>query len=295
MASRKIFTTTPLTERLVTGMTKEYDISINDLVNEAIRTHFLPNNEALRKEANLLYEKLKETEEVSEEELKACMARAIESLKDNPVKDVTPMEQVLLHYTNTLPMVHRYDYIQIVDTLQDERMHRLNDILKTLDKDYTLGTREFGERSRSVFKYWDQLYKYSEIYVALSVIIQCETTYRKLDVYRALMLLNWLDKSIDKSCKPITDPFPTELSLKERYYGMRYEVLTYQTDNGYAALSGDDGFEHMSPEIKEYYKHIDKCNLPYYQEVTQEDFDKLQELEAEGRRLFRRLGGRKTR
>ena len=296
MATRKIFTTTTLTERLMIGMAKEYDISHNDLVNNAIKTHFLPTNEALRKEVKFLYGKLEETEDVPDEDIKACMARAIESLKNNPVRDVKPMEQVLLHYTNNIPMDHRYDYIQIVDTLQDDRLHRLNEILRTLDKDYTLGTREFGERSRTIFRYWDQLYDYPEIYVDLAIIIQCETTRSKLDVYRAIMLLNWLDTAIkDHPVEPKKEEFKVNLSLEDRYYGLRYEVFTYQTDNGYAELSEDYDFKKMSPEIKEYYKHIDQCNMPYYRDVTQEDFDKLLALESEGRRLFRRLGGHKAR
>ncbi len=288
---RRIFTENSLTELLLPGMTKQYDMSINDLANKAIENYFLPVNELLKKETNYLYHKLLDGD-ITPEEMKACMARSVTALKDSPIKDYAPLEQIMLHYTNTLPMVHRYDYIQIVDTLQDERLHKLNEILKTLDKDFTLGTREFGERSRYIFKYWNDLYVYPEIYVDLGTIIECEKTYRTLDIYRAIMLIKWLDDEIRKSnCEPAKDEFKTNISLADKYYGLRYEIITYHTDNGYAELSGDVNFANMSDAINEYYKDLDKNHLPYGRDITQEDYESLLALEAEGRRLFRRLGG----
>ena len=62
----------------------------------------------------------------------------------------------------------RYDYINIVDYQQDKILHHLNDVIKTVDSDYVLGTHEFGERCRYIFSHWDELYQYSEIYIALA-------------------------------------------------------------------------------------------------------------------------------
>ena len=101
-------------------------------------------------------------EEIAPEERKATLARCVDILKNYPISDVTPLEQILIHFTNRRGRNLRYDYIQIVDRQQDEILHRLNEVLKTVDKDFTLGCHEFGERSRTIFEHWEELCSYSE-------------------------------------------------------------------------------------------------------------------------------------
>ena len=286
---RKIFQPTTLTNELVEAVCSNRDINISDFTNLAITEYFTPKNVSLKKETEFLFNRINNHEDVSQKELQAILSRCVEILKDYPISDVRPLEQIFIHFTNTLPRVLRYDYITIVDTMQDERLHRLNDILKTLDDDFTLGTREFGERARYVFRYWNELCSYSEIYTALSTIIECENIYSKLTNFRVIDLIRWLDISIQKSeLTPIKTAYPTNISLTQKYYGIRYEINVYHTDNGYCSLSGDGGFERMSPEIREYYQHIMHIR-DIYGEATEDDVQEITALEREGRFLFRRL------
>lgn len=287
--ARKIFQPTPLTNELLEGICSSGDINISQFVNTAIIEYYTPRCEALKREVEFLFERMNNHEDISQKELQATLSRAVEALKEYPISDVRPLEQIFIHFTNTLQRVLRYDYIVIVDIMQDEKLHRLNDILKTVDEDFTLGTREFGERAKYVFKHWDVLCGYSEIYSALATIIDCENIYRKLTKFRVIDLIKWLDIAIQSSkLTPIKTPFETNISLTAKYYGIRYEVSVYHTDNGYCALSGDESFERMSPEIKKYYNKY-MHNDPPHGEATEDDINNIVELEKEGRFLFRRL------
>jgi len=284
---RKIFQPTPLTNMLIDGVCRSNTDTVSEFVNTAIIDYYTPKNEKLRAETEFLFTRIKKQIETSEVELQACLARCVDTLKDYPIRDARPLVQIFIHFTNTLPRVMRYDYIQIVDMQQDKILHRLNDILKTVDDDYTLGKREFGERSRTIFDHWEELCSYSEVYKAMSVLIECEKVYSSLDVFRCIDLIKWLDNAILASDLSPTREFEVKLSPTQIYYGIRYEIAVYQTDNGYAALSGDLDF-HFSPEIKEYYSHYMKLST-LYGEATEEDIKEVQAVEQEGRMLFRRL------
>ncbi len=290
--SRKIFQPTQLTNELIEGICKTNSINISDFLNTAITQYYTPQNTLLKKETEFIFERINNQEDISQKELQAVLSRCVEILKDYPIRDAKPLEQIFIHFTNSLPRVLRYDYILIVDSVQDERLHHLNNILKTLDDDFTLGTREFGERARYVFRYWDVLCSYSEIYTALATIIECENIYCTLTKFRTIELIKWLDISIQTSnLTPNRNHFKTNISLTQKYYGIRYEIIVYQTDNGYCTLSGDVEFKKMSPEIKEYYN---KCSLSgsIYGNVTEDDIQKIEALEQEGRFLFCRLSNK---
>ena len=81
----------------------------------------------------LLYTSKQET--ISPKELKSTLARCVEILKDYPIRDVTPLRQIFTHFTNRSGLVLRYDYINIVNSWQDEMLHHLNDVIKTVDPD----------------------------------------------------------------------------------------------------------------------------------------------------------------
>ena len=291
---RKIFQPTVLTNGLVDGMCKLYGCSMNDFVNDAIKSSMTPVTEALRKEVEIIFTKMENGEDISQREMQGILVRAVAMLKDHPISDVKPLEQIFLHFTNPLPRSLRFDYILIVDSLQDERLHRLNEIIKTLDDDFMLGMRELGERSRYVFEHWDKVCCYSEIYLQLSTIIECEKIYRELSIYRVLDLIKWLDIAIRESkLEPKKERFETNITLTQKYYGIKYEISIYHTDNGYCALSGDTEFSHMSEEIRAYYEKY-MSNRDMYGDATEADIERVRQLEQEGRMLFRRLSNRKN-
>lgn len=287
--ARKIFQPNALTNEIIEGVCGNGGTNISDFMNDAIVSYFTPANHQLKKEVEFLFSRIMDKEEITPEELKATLSRCVAILKDYPISDVRPLEQIFIHFTTKKGRVLRYDYIQIVDNMQDEELHRLNDILKTVDNDFCLGTREFGERSRTIFQNWEKLCSYSEIYTALATLIECESIYYKLDTFRTIDLIRWLDICVSASdLTPIKTPFETNISLSDRYYGIRYEVSVYHTDNGYCALSGDVDFANMSKEIREYYNDYMNCHSPYG-EVTEDDLQAIRKVEAKGRLLFRRL------
>ena len=289
-SARKIFQPTALTNDLLEGATGKGKANLSDFVNAVIADYYLPANRELRKETEFLFLRMENQEMIYPEELKAILARCVDILKDHPIMDVKPLEQVLLHFTNQIRTL-RYDYVQIVDNLQNEQLHRLNEILKTVDASYTLGPREFGERSRIVFKNWYDLCRYSEIYTALATIIECENIYYPLDAFRTLELIRQIDKAVqDSNLDPIRTPYPVDLSLTDRYYGLKYEISVYQTDDGYCALSGDTDFANMPDTIRNY---ITRCmsSLNPYGDITAETLKDIAAAEVEGRLLFRRLSG----
>lgn len=289
---RKIFQPTELTSKLINGYCAATKNTVGDLVNAAIKEYYTPVNKKLRKETEFLFMKITKQEEIAPEALQACLARSVEILKDFPISDVRPLVQIFYHFTTSIPRKYRYDYIQIVDMMQDEILHRLNEILKTVDNDYNLGTREFGERFRYIYENWETLCRYSEIYKQMAVLIECEDIYNSLDVYRCLDLIIWLDKAVrDSDLTPIKEPFPTAITTTQRYHGIKYEILVYQGDNGYLHLSGDGDFK-LTPEIREYYSRLARLNSPYG-EPTEEDLQQAIAVEKEGRMLFRRLKNKK--
>ncbi len=287
--TRKIFQPDAVVAMIIDGACDKGGNNISDFTNAAIENYYTPNNSSLRKETEFLFKRVKDHEQIAPEELKATLARCVDILKNYPISDVEPLEQIFIHFTYKLGRNLRYDYIQIVDHQQDMILHRLNEILKTVDEDYTLGCHEFGERSRTVFDNWDELCRYSEIYTALSTIIECEDIYYPLSTFRTIDLIRWLDIAVRNSnLEAIKTPYPTNITLTERYYGVSYEVSVYLTDNGYAALSGDSNFDHMPNDIREYYqKYMEKGTI--YGEPTEEDLKKITEIEQTGRMLFRRL------
>lgn len=285
--SRKIFQPNFLSNFLVKNAT--INTNISDFMNHLILDYYTPSNPLLKKEVEFLFLELDNHDDITPNELKATLSRCVNILKDFPIRDSYPLEQIFLHFTLKSGRILRYDYIQIVDDVQDQQLHHLNEVLKTLDPDFNLGMRELGERSSTVFAHWEQLCQYSEIYTVLSTIINCENIYYPLDTFRVIDLIRLLDCGIQSSnLSPIKSAFETNISLRDKYRGIDHEICVYQTDNGYCALSGDYGFEHMSPEIRKYYddyvNHPSPCG-----EITIEDINTISAIEKRGRLLFRRL------
>ena len=79
-------------------------------------------------------------------------------------------------------------------------LHHLNDVIKTVDPDYPLGTREFGERSKYIFAHWSELYQYSEIYQSRQSTTSIGVTHR-MGVGECLFVTYWLLMYSCISCK----------------------------------------------------------------------------------------------
>lgn len=294
--ARKIFQPNRLTNMLLDGVCDKDKTNLSHFINKAIEAYYTPLNAQLEYETSALFVQLEMPNEntMSQKELKATLARCVEILKDYPIKNNLPLRQIISHFTNKMGRTLRYDYINIVDYQQDKILHHLNDVIKTVDSDYVLGTHEFGERCRYVFSHWDELYQYSEIYIALATIIECEDIYYPLDAFTAISLIKLLDRAITESAgiTPIKDTFPTNISNEERYYGIRYEIAMYYTDNGYSILSGDDRFANIPPEIQAFFQKFLNTRIPIGN-ITENDVKAITSLESEGRLLFKRLAASK--
>ena len=291
----KSFQPTQVTEMIidVTCNKDKGGISMSKFINNAIISYCTPYNEALRKETECIFQQIVNEEQISPEELKATLARCVDILKDYPISDAKPLEQIFIHFTNRCGRNLRYDYIKIVDEQQDRILHRLNDIIATVDEDFTYGSREFGERSRYIFEHWNELCSYSEIYTSLATLIECEDIYYPLSVFRTIDLIKLLDLAVrDSSLEAIKTPFETNISLTKRYSGISYECSVYLTENAYVALSGDKNFDHMPDEIRAYYqayyqKYMGKGTI--YGDATEEDVKEMAAIEREGRMLLEDL------
>ena len=310
--NRKIFQPNQLTDILLDCACCKDKANLSTFINNAIEEYYRPLNSQLKYETELLFMKLKmpqqdkgleelcaengtqlqalKQETISPKELKSTLARCVEILKDYPIRDVTPLRQIFIHFTNGSGLTLRYDYINIVNSWQDEMLHHLNDVIKTVDPDYLLGTREFGEISKYIFAHWSELYQYSEIYIALATIIECEKIYYPLDAFTTISLIKQLDRAITESSNiaPVKEPFAINISNRDRYYGIRYEITMYYTHIGYSILSGDGHCENIPSWFQAFLlKVVNVSTLP--DPITEDDIDAIAKLEIEGRRLLKQL------
>lgn len=310
--NRKIFQPNQLTDILLDCACGKDKANLSTFINNAIEEYYRPLNSQLKCEAELLFMKLKvpqqddsleklcaengtqlqtlKQEIISPKELKSTLARCVEILKDYPIRDATPLRQIFTHFTNRSGLTLRYDYINIVNSWQDEMLHHLNDVIKTVDPDYPLGTREFGERSKYIFAHWSELYQYSEIYIALATIIECENIYYPLDAFTTISLIKQLDRAITESSNivPVKEPFVTNISNRDRYYSIRYEITMYYTHIGYSILSGDGHCENIPPGVQAFLLKVVNASIPP-DPITEDDIEAIAKLETEGRRLLKQL------
>lgn len=287
---RKIFQPDGLTSIIIEGACNKDNggESNSDFINRIILSYYMPRNECLRRETEFIFSRIKNNEVIKDDELKINLANCVMALKDNPISDVKPLEDIFNYFVSR-ENTRRYDYFKIVNDFQNDRLQHLNEILKTLDNDYPDYSRELGIRSKSVFLHWSVLQEYSEIYIALAMIIELEDVYYPLDVYTVINLIRSLDVAINNSkLVAIKDEFDTSISNKDRYSCLCHTLQTYYSDKAYAYLSGDINFRKIPDEINKFY---DKCMDMYYKKenITEDDLNKLINLEREGRRLFSRL------
>lgn len=310
--NRKIFQPNQLTDILLDCACGKDKANLSTFINNAIEEYYRPLNSQLKYETELLFMKLKmpqqddsleelcaengtqlqalKQETISPKELKSTLARCVEILKDYPIRDATPLRQIFTHFTNRSGLTLRYDYINIVNSWQDEMLHHLNDVIKTVDPDYPLGTREFGERSKYIFAHWSELYQYSEIYIALATIIECENIYYPLDAFTTISLIKQLDRAITESSNivPVKEPFVTNISNRDRYYGIRYEITMYYTHIGYSILSSDGHCENIPPGVQAFLLKVVNASTPP-DPITEDNIEAIAKLETEGRRLLKQL------
>lgn len=172
----------------------------------------------------------------------------------------------------------------------DKNKANLSDFINDVDPDYPLGTREFGERSKYIFAHWSELYQYSEIYIALATIIECEKVYYPLDAFTTISLIKQLDRAIMESSNiaPVKEPFAIDISNRDRYYGIRYEITMYYTHIGYSILSGDGHCENIPSGFQAFLLKVVNINTPP-DPITEDNIDAIAKLETEGRRLLKQL------
>ncbi len=269
--------------------------SISNFVNECITDTFTPRNESLRIIFKRIYELIQRDDEVSTDEIQNALASSVEALKDYPISESYTLSQILMHFTCGKGFYQKYDYIMLVDDHSDAILHYLNATLKTVDPNYNMGKRELGERAATIFEHWEELCGYENIYIALATIIRLEKMYINLDVFRALCFIRQLD--IDISRTPAEKKgkiFPTNITNAQQIQALRYEINVYQCDNGYAALSGDHGFQNMPEDFRKYERkwlNDSKYSIP---ENNEDDaLEILRQTEATGRRLLKEIASRK--
>lgn len=284
-------------DRFANYMTKSYTScsggSIGDFINMAIYDYFTPRNEELRAEAGSLIYKIQNGEDISEAELQGALSRSVYALRRHPVREWSVLDQIMQHFRTTVPRALRYDYITFIDEETDMRLHKLNEILKSEDPDYNLGMHELGERTRAVFAHWDRLCGYGEIYVCISDIIRLENVYRRLDAYNTLTYIRDLDHAItDCPAEPKAGRCPGELTLDQKIAGVRYEILVYMGDNGYAEISGDRDFR-MPEDVREFYKDV-RTTIRDERLPDEEYYSDLIRLRQKGQKIFRQLAIRKN-
>ena len=215
--ARRIFQPDLANNRIIEEFSRIKGISFNEFINYAIRSTAIPNFAPFRKDAQHIIELLDNNEDPLEGELKTILARSVETLKEHPIKDSFPLEKIFYYFTNPVSGHYRFDYIDRVHIDQDKTLRHLNEILYSLDSDFNLGMREFGERSRTIFRHWDRLCVFPEIYHSLSVLIECEDTYRELDECHVLYLLMLLDDAVINSSEVASSkPFEVNISLKQK-------------------------------------------------------------------------------
>ena len=284
---RKIFQPNAVTNKLVDGYCEYNRTNISDCINLIIYEKYMPKHEFFKKKVEYIYSYINNDEKLSQATLKYILIDCINELKDHPINDSKPLENIFYYFITNEFRNKRYDYILLVDDYYDEKLRHLNDILGTLDETYDIGQREFGERSKDIFRFWDKLCQYSEVYIALSMLVNYENVYHNINEFITIDLIMQLDHAVITSdLKPIKTEYPTDISLERKFSSLRSEIVAYYTDNAYMALSGDKHFEHFPKEISNFYKKIYQLNAIENVFATEEDLQNLKGLEREGRYIF---------
>lgn len=288
--SRQNFTPELLTEYIINGWKSNIrNMSVSDIVNQCVIGYFTPSTPALRRESERIMMEINTQKRIDPLIIQEALARAIEALQDHPVDRADVLDQILMFFRTGLGRAYRYDYSLLITPNQDKTLHHLNEMLFTLDSDYNLGKREFGERSRDIFKHWDELKSYGETYVALATIIDCEEIYMPLDAYTGLALLKKLDDEvINYPAMKASKPFDVNVPLEDRIAGAYYELLVYCCDNGYAYISGDHTFKNIPKEWWEYSDRV--MHLGYDSKDKNEAlYNEIIELINTGTNMLRKL------
>lgn len=293
---RTIFQPDVIADFFIKGFTANTNGTVGDIVNSALYRYFIPRNELLRREVEPLLYRIRSGESIPEPILQGTLSRSVSHLSHHPIKNCHALEQISYNFRSQFWMCPRYDYILKVDDHTDRELHRLNEILKTVDPGYNMAMHEFRERTETIFNNWDQLSSYSEIYRYLSDIFRLEDTCRKLDTYDVICLVKQLDDAIiDSPAELISEEFPVNLTKIQRIYAVKDEILTYLTDNAYVALSGDAAFANMSKEVLDYYQDLHKTmegRREHYPDKFDDYYEDLLRLKDKGLRLFKDIGYR---
>lgn len=288
-SNRIIFQPSTLADMLIRCYTSDTNGTMSDIVNAAIQQYYTPHNKRLAAEVQPIFYNIINGKDNTAEDLQSTLATCVETLKDYPVGDYSAIEQIMYHFRTSSGRALRYDYPLIVNVGDDEDLHRLNEVLKTVDSNYNMGCHELGERTRTIFANWDELGYYAETYTHIATIIRLENCYHELTTYRTICLIKMLDDAItDTAISKIADYYQDRVGLKERIGAKKYEILVYLADNAYAALTGDLNFN-MPEDVREYYRDLQVTIQDSRDRDTahfEEYYEDLVRLEEKGRRIF---------
>ncbi len=289
MSNRIIIQTSDETNRIIEEARIIFRRSNSDVINQFILDSITPYMTPLKRETELLMNYISKEPDEASEVIRSAFVRVISLLREYPLKNSRALEEIMSYYTAPSIMTKRYDYLHRVDIRQDERLRRLNLIIRTMDDDFNIGMRELGTRSKYVFRYWDDLYTYPEVYEGLAAILETEDQYEDITVPLAVLLIKQIDREINSErIAPSKEKFPVAVDFETVYFGLRYELITYETNNGYCSLSGDKLMKNVPEEIEEFFKKVANMHKPFTN-VTEQDYEELKAVEQEGQELFRKI------
>lgn len=258
---------------------------------EAIAKFYTPNNERLRKEMQKLFKSILVGKIVDVDELREIYVNCLDILKDFPISNKIILERLLRQCRPEME-AKQFSYVQIVDAEQDVQLHRLNEILKTVDSEFFYGNREFHTRICKVLEYWDELCRYPEIYELLAVIAKCnKEDHSPCDIGYALFTIKDLDEGISQcGVRAEEGFFPVNVSLEDRYNDVLREIEMYQGWDGYVELSGASSPMQAPGKIWDYVSRFNKIyDARKKEEITEEDIKELMNFERTGLSLFKSI------
>ena len=212
--------------------------------------------------------------------IRHALVDAVEILAHNPIENVEIFDQIAFIFRNKREQF-RYDFPFTMSHDDDELMHQLNEVLLTIDKDFNGYTREFAEKYKYIRKNWKELRQYSATYKALSIMIKYDRP-GIFDLDEVIIILCELDKAlINSNIEIIGEQYPINITNLERAKALRYEILTYYTDNALAKIAPKSYWDgNRSKEAVELYKIYHHELDSYHESLMNEDeyYNKLKDI-----------------
>lgn len=251
---RTTFQPTQLTWKLLKGVTDDNsNKSQSDICNELILGAFRPQNDVLEAIFKKLAYSLEKSNFEDQFAMRMALADSVKELAKHPLDSCVDLQYIMKDF-KTEWITYRYDFPFTMDRHENELMHKLNEVLMTLDPHFAGHTRELGVKADEIFKHWDELKGYSETYIFLSTIIKNSRNKYPLDVFDTFYSIKAIDISISKTRAVLLgDSFEPDVPLYRKVYALQNEIMTYYTDNAFAAIAPHSFFSDRSEIGRELY------------------------------------------